>query len=68
MGSLVELDPLHRSMVWQVIRIMFPICMKALLDGTLDREAARDRNRDAMLEGVLRGLEARQAARTAPEA
>jgi hypothetical protein len=33
----------------QVIRIVLPICVKAMLDGTLAREAARERDRDRIL-------------------
>jgi hypothetical protein len=36
------LDPLRCSMKMQVFRIVFPICVKAMLDGTLEREIARD--------------------------
>jgi hypothetical protein len=34
------LDPLRRSMKMQVIRVVLPIGIKAMLDGSLDREAA----------------------------
>jgi hypothetical protein len=59
MGSLVEPDPLRRSMVWQVIRITLPICLKAVLDGTLDREAARERNRAAELARLSEAINTR---------
>jgi len=39
-----------------VIRIMLPICMKAALDGTLERDAASERNREAALEELDRQL------------
>ena len=58
MGSLVELDPLSRSMVRQVIRIMFSVCMKAALDGTLERDAARERNRQRVLDQLDRAFKA----------
>jgi hypothetical protein len=45
-----ELDPLCRSMQMQVMRILWRICIKAVLDGSLDRELTRDRNRAAALD------------------
>src|SRR6516164_6255522 len=45
-----ELDPLCRSMQMQVMRILWRICIKAVLDGSLDREIARERNRATVLE------------------
>jgi len=45
-----ELDPLCRSMQMQVMRILWRICIKAVLDGSLDRELARERNRAAVLD------------------
>jgi hypothetical protein len=45
-----ELDPLCRSMQMQVMRILWRIGIKAMLDGTLAREAARERNRAAVLD------------------
>jgi hypothetical protein len=44
-GSITELDPLRQSLQWQLMRVLFPIYAKAMLNGTLDREAARERNR-----------------------
>jgi hypothetical protein len=44
-----ELDPLCRSMQMQVMRILWRISIKAVLDGSLDRELTRDRNRAAAL-------------------
>ena len=61
-GSYVELDPLRRSFQWQVMRVLLPIGIKAVLDGSLDRDLARERNRAAMLEELGRKLGA------APEA
>ena len=52
------LDPLRRSMQMQVIRVLLPIGIKALLDGSLDREAARERNRARVLEKLDRELRA----------
>jgi hypothetical protein len=52
-----ELDPLRRSMQMQVIRVSIGI--KALLDGTLGREAARERHRKEALERIEAALNAR---------
>jgi hypothetical protein len=49
-----ELDPLRRPMQMQVIRVLLPIGIKAVLNGSLGREAARERNRDAVLEKLAR--------------
>ena len=51
-----RLDPLHRSMQMQVMRVLLPIGIKAVLDGSLDRDLARERNRAAMLEELGRKL------------
>jgi hypothetical protein len=50
------LDPLCLSMRMQVMRILLPIGIKALLDGGLDRELARERKRAAALEQLNRDL------------
>jgi hypothetical protein len=55
-GSYVELDPLRRSFQWQVMRVLLPIGIKAVLDGSLDRDLARERNRAAVLEELERKL------------
>jgi hypothetical protein len=47
---LAELDPLQLSLRMQVVRVVFTICMKPLLDGKLDREAAFERNRERILD------------------
>jgi hypothetical protein len=63
---ITELDP-HRRHVWmQVWRIVFMIGIKAYLDGSLGREADRERNRAAVLEEIDRKLRERaeQTART----
>ena len=57
-GSYVGLDPLHRSFQMQVMRVLLSIGIKAYLDGSLDREAARDRNRAVVLEKLARDLSA----------
>ena len=43
-------------MKMQVMRVLLPIGMKAALDGSLDRELARERNRAAVLEALTRDL------------
>jgi hypothetical protein len=40
----------------QVMRVLLPIGIKAALDGSLDREAARERTRAAVLEELDRTL------------
>jgi hypothetical protein len=50
------LDPLRRSMQMQVMRVLLPIGIKAALDGSLDRELARERNRATILEELDRKL------------
>ena len=45
-----ELDPLCRSMQMQVMRTLWRIGIKTVLDGSLDREIARERNRAAALQ------------------
>ena len=57
-----ELDPLRLSVRMQVLRVVFPIGAKALLDGTLGREATRERNRAAALARVDEALRARAPA------
>jgi hypothetical protein len=54
-----ELDPFRLSVQAQVSRVIFMIGIKALLDGKLGREAARERNRAAVLEDLDRKLRAR---------
>jgi hypothetical protein len=49
-----ELDPVRRSFQWQVMRVLWSIGIKAILDGSLDRELTRDRNRAAVLEELNR--------------
>ena len=52
------LDPLRRSLQMQVMRVLLPIGIKALLDGSLAREVDRERNRAAVLEELDRKLRA----------
>jgi hypothetical protein len=53
------LDPLRRSMQMQVMRVLLPIGMKAVLDGSLDRDLARERDRQRLLEELNRNLRER---------
>jgi hypothetical protein len=54
-----ELDPLCRSMQMQVMRILWRICIKAVLDGSLERDLSRERNRAAALHKLHRKLGAK---------
>ena len=49
-----ELDPFRLSVRMQVTRTIFTICLKAVLDGTLGRDAARERNRERLLAEMVR--------------
>jgi hypothetical protein len=49
-----ELDPVRLSVRMQVTRTIFTICLKAVLDGTLGRDAARERNRERLLAEMVR--------------
>ena len=44
------LDPLGRSMQLQVMRVLLPIGIKAVLDGSLDRDLARECDRQRLLD------------------
>jgi hypothetical protein len=66
-GPIAELDPFRLSVRMQVWRVVFMIGVKALLDGTLRREAARERNRKTIVEDLALQLKA-QSDGTAPEA
>jgi hypothetical protein len=48
-GPITELDPLRLTFQMQVMRVFLRIALKAVLDGTLAREAARGRARDRIL-------------------
>jgi len=70
-GLITELDPLRRSFQMQVMRVLLPIGIKAALDGSLDRELERDRNRTAALDELERKLRAHEldaVVREIPEA
>ena len=43
-------------MKMQVMRVLLPIGIKAALDGSLDRQVARERNRGAILDELARKL------------
>ena len=53
-GPITELDPLRLSFQMQVIRIFLRVGLKAVLDGTLAREAARERDRQRILAELTR--------------
>ena len=57
-----ELDPFRLSVRVQVTRVVFTVCLKAVLDGRLGREAARERDRGRVLEELLRGFQEREGA------
>ena len=65
-GPITELDPLRASFRWQVWRVVFMIAVKAMLDGSLEREIARERDRERRLEELARDLGLREGA--APKA
>ena len=56
---ITDLDPLRRSMQMQVMRVLLPIGIKAVLDGSLDRELTRERNRAAALDELHHKLGAK---------
>jgi hypothetical protein len=49
-----ELDPFRLSVRMQVTRTIFTTCLKAVLDGRLGREAARERERQRILSEMTR--------------
>jgi hypothetical protein len=56
---VADLDE-HRLHVWlQVWRVVFMIGTKALFDGKLGRDAARERDRERVLSELVRGFEER---------
>jgi hypothetical protein len=56
-----ELDPFRLSVRMQVARVVFMIGAKALFDGKLGREAARERDRERVLSELIRGFEEHRA-------
>jgi hypothetical protein len=57
-----ELDPFRLSVRMQVTRVVFMIGLKAHLDGTLARAAARERDGPRLLEELDRRLRERETA------
>jgi len=53
-GPITEIDLVQVSIKMQVWRVAFMIGVKALLDGSLGREAARDRDRERLIEELAR--------------
>ena len=49
-----EIDPHRLNMLVQVWRVVFMIGVKAMLDGTLGREAARERDRERVIANLAR--------------
>jgi hypothetical protein len=52
-----ELDRLRLSVQVQVLRVILMVGTRALLDGKLGREAARQRNHAAILDEIARRFE-----------
>jgi hypothetical protein len=52
--TIGELDPFRLSVRIQATRVVFTICLKAVLDGRLSREAARERDRERLLAEMMR--------------
>jgi hypothetical protein len=53
---VAELDPLRLSLRMQVWHVVFMIGVKAMLNGTLAREADRERDRQRILAEFARDL------------
>ena len=66
-GPIDKLDPLRRSYQGQVLRIMLSIAVKAMVQGKLDRELARERGRQETIERFRQAMERAVAARRARE-
>ena len=60
-GPIIELDPLRALFRWQVWRVLLMIGVKAMLDGSLDREIARERDPERRHEELARDLAAHKA-------
>ena len=52
-----DLDPSRLAVRVQVTRVVFTICMKAYLNGSLSRQADRERKRERILGELMRGFE-----------
>ena len=57
---ITELDPFRLSVRMQVTRVVFQVGVKAMLDGTLGRQAARERDRDRILGELIRAFESEE--------
>jgi hypothetical protein len=57
-----ELDPFRLSVRVQVTRVVFTVCLRAVLEGRLGRAAARERDRERILGELLRGFQEREGA------
>jgi hypothetical protein len=66
-GSISELDPLRFSFQMLVMRILLQVGLKAMLDGTLAHEAARERDRERILGELIDGLQERKAQKEVDE-
>jgi hypothetical protein len=64
-GPIDKLDLLRRSYQVQVMRIVLSIAGKAMVEGKLDRDAARERNREEAIERFRQAMERAVAARNA---
>jgi hypothetical protein len=53
-GPITDLDPLRLSFQMQVINVFLRIGLKAVLNGTLAREIARERERERILSEMTR--------------
>jgi len=51
---IAELDPARLSMRMQATRVVFTICMKAYLNGSLGRADALERNRERVIGELWR--------------
>ena len=57
---IAELDPFRLSVRMQVTRVVFQVGVKAILDGTLAREVARERDRERILGELIRAFESEE--------
>jgi hypothetical protein len=52
--------PYRLSVRMQVTRVVFQVGVKAMLDGTLGRQAARERDKDRILGELIRAFESEE--------
>jgi hypothetical protein len=57
---IAELDPFRLSVRMQVTRVVFQVGVKAMLDGTLGRQAALEREHDRVLSELVSEFEERR--------